>query len=213
MTKRSTVCFPVRRREAYGLCGPGAAGGVRGSLSGGAPLALDVWPEARDGLAVGGAGGGGLLVGSPSGGRRPGIVPAGTGGPLRTDVRIAEVPYDATGRGAGRSRLCAGAADERLTRAGRWLRRHHLDELPQLWNVLRGDMALVGPRPERPYFVRRILARDARYAWLYALRPGLTSYATLHNGYADSMEKMLRRLELDVDYLQRCSWRTDAGLL
>lgn len=110
-------------------------------------------------------------------------------------------------------RLCAGAADERLTRAGRWLRRHHLDELPQLWNVLRGDMALVGPRPERPYFVRRILARDARYAWLYALRPGLTSYATLHNGYADSMEKMLRRLELDVDYLRRCSWRTDAGLL
>lgn len=74
-------------------------------------------------------------------------------------------------------------------------------------------MALVGPRPERPYFVRRILARDARYAWLYALRPGLTSYATLHNGYADSMEKMLRRLELDVDYLRRCSWRTDAGLL
>ncbi|MGX8696400.1 MAG: sugar transferase, partial [Prevotella sp.] len=90
---------------------------------------------------------------------------------------------------------------------------HHLDELPQLWNVLKGDMAFVGPRPERPFFVDQIMQHDARYERLYALRPGVTSYATLHNGYTDTMEKMLVRLELDLYYLEHHNLWLDACIL
>ena len=91
---------------------------------------------------------------------------------------------------------------KKLTRIGKFLREHHLDELPQLWNVLIGDMAFVGPRPERKYYIDMIIKYDPRYELLYKLRPGVTSYATLHNGYTDSMEKMLIRLEMDLDYLE-----------
>ena len=87
--------------------------------------------------------------------------------------------------------------DDRLTRVGKFLREHHLDELPQLWNVFKGDMAFIGPRPERRFYIDQIMAKDARYEQLYVLRPGVTSYATLYNGYADTLEKMLKRLELD----------------
>ena len=103
--------------------------------------------------------------------------------------------------------------DPRLTRIGRFLRTHHLDELPQLWNVFIGDMAFVGPRPERQYYIDQILQRDARYKRLYALRPGITSYATLKNGYTDTIEKMLVRLEMDLYYLEHQSLWTDAKIL
>lgn len=103
--------------------------------------------------------------------------------------------------------------DPRLTRIGKILRSHHLDELPQLWNVLKGDMAFVGPRPERKFYIDQIMQRDARYQRLYALRPGVTSYATLKNGYTDNIEKMLRRLEMDLYYLEHQSLRTDAKIL
>ena len=95
--------------------------------------------------------------------------------------------------------------DQRLTRVGKFLRAHHLDELPQLWNVAIGDMAFIGPRPERKYYIDKIMEHDPRYERLYALRPGVTSYATLHNGYTDTMEKMLIRLEMDLYYLEHCS--------
>ena len=103
--------------------------------------------------------------------------------------------------------------DPRLTRIGKILRSHHLDELPQLWNVLKGDMAFVGPRPERKFYIDQIMQRDARYQRLYALRPGVTSYATLKNGYTDNIEKMLRRLEMDLYYLEHQSLWTDAKIL
>ncbi|MBP3778447.1 MAG: sugar transferase [Prevotella sp.] len=103
--------------------------------------------------------------------------------------------------------------DPRLTRIGKILRSHHLDELPQLWNVLKGDMAFVGPRPERKYYIDQIMQRDSRYQRLYALRPGVTSYATLKNGYTDNIEKMLRRLEMDLYYLEHQSLWTDAKIL
>ena len=109
--------------------------------------------------------------------------------------------------------LFTGDEDERLTRIGKKLRDHHLDELPQLWNVLIGDMAFIGPRPERPYYIRQILDIDPRYEQLYQIRPGVTSYATLYNGYTDTMEKMLRRLELDLYYLEHRSIRMDANIL
>ena len=103
--------------------------------------------------------------------------------------------------------------DPRLTRIGRFLRTHHLDELPQLWNVFIGDMAFVGPRPERKYYIDQIMQRDARYERLYALRPGITSYATLKNGYTDTIDKMLVRLEMDLYYLEHQSLWTDAKIL
>lgn len=103
--------------------------------------------------------------------------------------------------------------DDRMTKTGRFLREHHLDELPQLWNVFIGDMAFIGPRPERKYYIDKIMEHDKRYAYLYQIRPGVTSYATLYNGYTDTMEKMLRRLELDLYYLQHRSWWFDINIL
>ena len=67
--------------------------------------------------------------------------------------------------------------DPRLTRTGKWMRAHHLDELPQLWNVLKGDMAFIGYRPERKFYIDQIMERDPRYAELYAIRPGVTARA------------------------------------
>ena len=113
----------------------------------------------------------------------------------------------ATSESDGRPALCSGADDRRLTRVGRFLREHHLDELPQLWNVLKGEMSFVGPRPERRFFVDKIMYINPAYALLYQLRPGLFSAATLYNGYTDTMEKMLERLRMDLDYLyNRTLW-------
>lgn len=109
--------------------------------------------------------------------------------------------------------LFGHAQDKRLTKNGKFLRDHHLDELPQLWNVLKGDMAFIGPRPERKFYIDQIMERDPRYIFLYQIRPGVTSYATLYNGYTDTMEKMLRRLELDLYYLEHRSWWFDAKIL
>lgn len=103
--------------------------------------------------------------------------------------------------------------DTRLTHIGKFLRLHHLDELPQLWNVFIGDMAFIGPRPERKYYIDKIMEHDPRYVYLYQIRPGVTSYATLYNGYTDTMDKMLRRLELDLYYLEHRSWWLDAKIL
>ena len=103
--------------------------------------------------------------------------------------------------------------DPRLTKIGRILRNHHLDELPQLWNVFIGDMAFVGYRPERKFYIDQIMKHNPRYAELYQIRPGVTSYATLYNGYTDTMEKMLRRLELDLYYLEHRSLWFDTKLL
>ena len=109
--------------------------------------------------------------------------------------------------------LCSHKKDERLTRIGKFLRKHHLDELPQLWDVLCGDMSFIGPRPERKFYIDQIMERDPRYKNLYQIRPGVTSYATLYNGYTDTMEKMLRRLDMDLYYLEHRSWWFDARIL
>jgi lipopolysaccharide/colanic/teichoic acid biosynthesis glycosyltransferase len=109
--------------------------------------------------------------------------------------------------------LCNQENEDRLTEAGKFLRSHHLDELPQLWNVLKGDMSFVGPRPERKFYIDQIMKQDCRYKYLYQIRPGVTSYATLYNGYTDTMEKMLKRLEMDLDYLKRRSWWEDLKIM
>ena len=103
--------------------------------------------------------------------------------------------------------------DERLTRIGKTLREHHLDELPQLWNLLRGGISFVGPRPERKFYIDQIMEHNPDYVKLYQIRPGVTSYATLYNGYTDTMEKMLRRLDLDLYYLDHNSLLFDMKIL
>lgn len=108
--------------------------------------------------------------------------------------------------------LC-GETDNRLTKVGAFIRHHHLDELPQLWNVLKGDMSMVGYRPERRYFIEKINAENPDYERLFRIRPGVFSYATLYNGYTDTMEKMLRRLEMDLDYLEHWSLWTDVKII
>ena len=110
-------------------------------------------------------------------------------------------------------KLYAGDDDPRLTRTGRYLRRHHLDELPQLWNVFRGDMSFIGYRPERQYYIDQIMTRNPRYRFLFQLRPGVTSYATLYNGYTDTLEKMLTRLDMDLYYLRNHSLWFDFRIL
>lgn len=109
--------------------------------------------------------------------------------------------------------LFAGDEDPRLTKVGRFIRAHHLDELPQLWNVFCGDMAFVGPRPERKFYIDQIMEKDPRYAYLYQIRPGVTSYATYYNGYTDTLEKMIRRLQYDLYYLKHRSWWFDMKVL
>lgn len=100
-----------------------------------------------------------------------------------------------------------------LTPFGGFLRAHHLDELPQLWNVLKGDMSFVGPRPERQYFIDQINRETDDYRYIYLMRPGVTSYATIFNGYTDTMDKMLKRLEYDLDYLDNRTIFTDLGII
>lgn len=109
--------------------------------------------------------------------------------------------------------LYAGGKDGRLTRIGKFLREHHLDELPQLWNIFCGDMAFIGPRPERQFFIDQIMKEDPRYRFLFQIRPGVTSYATLYNGYTDTLEKMVRRLRYDLFYLEHRSWGFDFKIL
>lgn len=109
--------------------------------------------------------------------------------------------------------LIAKSDKEHSTRLERFLREHHLDELPQLWNVLKGDMSFVGPRPERKYYIDKIMLEDSRYRFIYKMKPGLTSEATLYNGYTDTMEKMLKRLSMDISYLERRSLWLDFSIV
>lgn len=109
--------------------------------------------------------------------------------------------------------LIAKTSSKSSTPFEKFLREHHLDELPQLWNVLVGDMSLVGPRPERKYFIDKIMEHTDLYTVIYNMRPGLTSEATLYNGYTDTMEKMLKRLQMDISYFERRSLWLDFKII
>ena len=103
--------------------------------------------------------------------------------------------------------------DPRITRVGAFLRKYRLDELPQMWNVLRGDMSLVGPRPERAYFIRQIEQKAPYYCLLYKIRPGLTSWGPIKVGYTDTVDKMVERLNYDITYMENMSLRLDLKIL
>ena len=135
----------------------------------------------------------------------------GRGGKPFNILKFRSMRIDAEASGA--PALYAGDDDPRLTKVGKFLRQHHLDELPQLWNVFRGDMSFIGYRPERQFYIDQIMAVNPRYRYLFQIRPGVTSYATLYNGYTDTLDKMLTRLELDLYYLRNHSIWFDARLL
>ena len=103
--------------------------------------------------------------------------------------------------------------DPRITKIGHWLRKYRLDELPQLWNILRGDMSIVGPRPERPFFLEQIMKEAPYYCLLYKVRPGLTSWGPIRVGYTDTTEKMIERLNCDIVYVENMSLLLDLKIL
>src|SRR5262249_13799644 len=107
----------------------------------------------------------------------------------------------------------AAEADPRVTRIGRWLRRWRLDELPQLWNVVRGDMSLVGPRPERSEFVNEFLTAVPMYNQRHGLRPGITGWGQIHYDYAASHQQTREKLEYDLFYVKNASFLLDLAIL
>jgi exopolysaccharide biosynthesis polyprenyl glycosylphosphotransferase len=103
--------------------------------------------------------------------------------------------------------------DVRITPFGSFLRKYRIDEVPQFWNVIKGDMSLVGPRPERQHFISQIIEQAPYYCLLYKIRPGLTSWGPIKIGYSDTIEKMIERLNYDIIYLDNMSLITDLKIL
>ena len=107
----------------------------------------------------------------------------------------------------------AGESDPRLTPIGGFLRRAHLDELPQLFNVFKGNMSLVGPRPERPHFVEQLDRAIPRYDQRLLVKPGMTGLAQVHYRYDQSIEDVKRKLRFDLLYVRRMCLMLDAKIL
>lgn len=109
--------------------------------------------------------------------------------------------------------LLSSVNDSRITPYGRLMRRYRLDELPQLWNVLKGEMSLVGPRPERKYYIDRIVEKAPIYNLLHTVRPGITSLGMVKFGYASDVDQMIKRLEYDILYCEKMSLVLDVTIL
>ena len=103
--------------------------------------------------------------------------------------------------------------DPRVTGVGKWLRKTRLDELPQLWNVLKGEMSLVGPRPERPFFVELYRKKVLGYEGRLIVKPGITGLAQIYNGYDDSLDSVRRKVKYDITYVSNFSIWTDIKIL
>lgn len=103
--------------------------------------------------------------------------------------------------------------DERITRWGKIMRKWRLDELPQLWNILKGEMSLVGPRPERKFYIDQIVTRFPFYKYLLKVKPGLTSWGMVRYGYAENLEQMIERSKLDLVYLENISLLLDVKIM
>jgi len=109
--------------------------------------------------------------------------------------------------------MWATDGDARITRVGRLIRKYRLDELPQIWNVLRGDMSLVGPRPEQPYFCDVLEERIPFFDQRHQVRPGITGWAQIKHRYSGSVEDSVRKVELDLFYIKHMSLALDFVIL
>lgn len=103
--------------------------------------------------------------------------------------------------------------DSRITRFGKFLRKTRLDELPQFFNVLMGTMSVVGPRPERRYFIEQIIQKDPQYVYLHKIKPGITSWGQVKYGYAENVEQMVKRMKYDILYLENISFLLDMRII
>jgi len=101
--------------------------------------------------------------------------------------------------------LLSGKKDKRITLIGRFMRKHKLDEIPNFINVIKGEMSLVGPRPEQQYFIDQIIIIEPRYSLLQDLKPGITSWGQVKYGYASNVDQMIERLNYDLYYLENRS--------
>lgn len=103
--------------------------------------------------------------------------------------------------------------DDRITTWGRVMRRWRLDELPQLWNILKGDMSVVGPRPERQHYIDLITKERPEYKLLLKVKPGLTSWGMVKFGYAENVQQMIKRMKYDIIYLENISLALDSKIM
>jgi exopolysaccharide biosynthesis polyprenyl glycosylphosphotransferase len=103
--------------------------------------------------------------------------------------------------------------DSRITKWGKVMRKWRLDELPQLWNILRGDMSLVGPRPERKFYVDQIMQQFPYYKYLLKVKPGLTSWGMVQFGYAENVAQMIERSKFDLVYIENISLLLDFKIM
>ena len=113
----------------------------------------------------------------------------------------------------GSGPIWAGEEDPRATRLGRALRKTHLDELPQLINVVKGDMSLVGPRPERPHFVKELSGALPEYPKRLCVKPGITGLAQVNYSAEQTLADTRRKLQFDLKYIESMSWSTDFRIL
>jgi lipopolysaccharide/colanic/teichoic acid biosynthesis glycosyltransferase len=101
----------------------------------------------------------------------------------------------------------SGSGDERVTKAGRFLRKYRIEEIPNFIKVLKGEMSIVGPRPERSFFISQIIKSAPQYIELHKVKPGITSWGQVKYGYASSVDEMIERLDYDLFYLKnRSAW-------
>ncbi|RMF79009.1 MAG: sugar transferase [Planctomycetota bacterium] len=133
----------------------------------------------------------------------------GRNGRLFQILKFRTMRHDAEADGARWARR----NDDRVTRLGRFLRRSRIDELPQLWNILRGEMSIVGPRPERPEFVEQLAQQIPHYRQRHLIKPGLTGWAQIHYGYGDSITDARRKLCYDLYYLKHRSIDFDFAII
>ena len=103
--------------------------------------------------------------------------------------------------------------DSRITKVGKFLRKTRLDEIPQFFNVIIGNMSLVGPRPERQYFIDQIVQRAPHYNHLLRVRPGITSLGQVKYGYAENVDQMIERLRYDIIYIENMSLYVDFKIM
>jgi lipopolysaccharide/colanic/teichoic acid biosynthesis glycosyltransferase len=103
------------------------------------------------------------------------------------------------------TRLISGRDDKRITALGRFMRKHKFDEIPNFLNVLKGEMSIIGPRPEQKFFIDQIIRKEPRYKKLQIVKPGITSWGQVKFGYASNVDDMIKRMEYDLEYIEQRS--------